>query len=123
MLTSLNWTTSGNIESGDYSPGQGITTGNRTMGQAVIADKGQIAGTQLFPKMAVHPIGGNAVTWWVALVALYLIWRYFTSGLEDKMKLWEIFNTTLEAVIGLSFMHWFFQMYQVPGLTPVIQSA
>lgn len=124
MLASLGWTTAGNMESGDLNPGSGLSTGNKTVPAAVDADKGNIAGLQVLPAMANHPVGGNVVTWWIALFVLYLVYRYMTRNMkEDKLKLVEIGETTVEVIIGLSVVKWGFSLIQIPGITPLVLSA
>lgn len=122
MLPTLSWATTGAAQSGDFAPGQALSTAGRTVPAAVAADAGNIAGITVAPALQGTP-AGHPVSWWIALVALYLITRYFFAQGKEYMGFWHVADTTVSAIIGLSLAKWFFTMVTIPGLSSVVLSA
>ena len=119
-LPFLGWTTSGAAEAGDFNPGQGITTANRTVVGAVQADSKVITGQTIGdPNMANH-----APAFWIALVVFYFAMRFFLQkDKEANWGFWGIADTTAQAIIGLSLAKWVFSTIQIPGFSSVVLSA
>lgn len=119
-LPMLSWATSGTAEQGDFNPGNGITTANKTVRGSVAADSGAIAGVKVGPDAGAN----HAPAFWIALVVLYFVASYFfKKGEGDSWGFWSITDTTVKAIIGLSVLHWLASYYTVPGLSDVILSA
>ncbi len=127
--STLSWANKGNAEAADSAPGQGLTTGTRTVPGSVDADANNIGGYQVAPGLAGTSMG-HPVTWWVAILVILIGIKFAAEkGGEGsdfsniKVGFWNLFVITFSAIVGLVFTKWVFAKYYVPGLSDVVLAS
>lgn len=125
--------------SADYSAnpgGPGLTISARTnqqalaaVGQDAIGTGAAVAQTVVAPQAA-GTAAGHPVSWWVALIVIVIAIKFFAEQAEDsgefknvRIGFFNIIVITLSAIVGMIFLKWFFGLYQVPGLSGIIEAA
>ena len=126
----IDFSTANLPHSGDFSPGQGLSTSSST-NENVLAALGQdeYVGNVIAPQ-ANGTLAGHPVAAWLGVILLIIVLKFVAekngeAGAFSNVRVgfFNIAVITLSSLIGLTFLKWVFGVYKVPGISPIIEAA
>ena len=127
------WTNQGsaraNPKTGDTTAPAGSATSTALLSNPNVArDVGGSQTSEALPTSN-NPLA-QPVPLWIGLIVLYFVWKYLEEhhnvageGIARKLNVRGILLTTLEVVIGLTFLKWIFGTWKLPGLSQLVLAA
>lgn len=129
----IDFSTAAVPSSGDFAPGAGLTTLGRTQETSLAAAGQNDSGfptTVVGSASAHNGATGNVVPWWIGLIVLLVIVKFIAEKNDEagefkniRVGFFNIIIVTIMAIIGLTLMKWFFALYAIPGLSPIVEAV